>query len=281
MDLSQYKYLVVSGDSFTQGHIMGEQASWAYWTAQELGLELVNLAIGGMANDWIYSKPILWFNQNKDKISQSICMVAWSDFGRQHTIYQPLVQTQNDTRWVTNISPSDLLDTPPYVESNPEVPTALKFMFRNRNALKPYFGSIIDSLYKTIHSQMVLREYLESVKIPFAYLDAVTYNKFRVDTQNQKIIMKNPTDDELLLDFSDNPNILDTLDDLLNNEISDYMFDKHYFDFEGQSIWGCYPKWKDGKEKYETGNFGHTNIEGAKVFGKLIVDKFKNLYNIQ
>lgn len=281
MDLSQYKYLVVCGDSFTQGHIMGEQASWAYWTAQELGLELVNLAIGGMANDWIYSKPILWFNQNKDKISQSICMVAWSDFGRQHTIYQPVIETKENSRWVTNISPGDLLDTPPYVESNPEVPTALKFMFRNRNALKPYFGSIIDALYKTVQSQMILREYLESVSIPFAFFDAVTYNKFTIDMDIKKIKMLNPTDTEFYIDFSNNLTVFHSVGDLLNNNISNYMFDKHYFDFEGQSIWGCYPKWENGTEKYEKGNFGHTNIEGAKVFGKMIVDKFKNLYNIQ
>ena len=129
MDLKQYKYLVVCGDSFTQGHVMGEQASWAYWTAEKLGLELINLAIGGMANDWIYSKPILWFNQNKDKIKKSICMVAWTDFGRQHTIYQPVVPTENDERWITNIHPGDLSETPPFdINSTDNIPNALKYM---------------------------------------------------------------------------------------------------------------------------------------------------------
>jgi hypothetical protein len=257
---------------------MGEQASWAYWTAKELGLELVNLAIGGMANDWIYSKPILWFNKNKDKINQSICMVAWSDFGRQHTIYQPVIETKENSRWVTNISPGDLGDTPPYDPSNEEVPMALKFMHENRNGLKPYFGSIIDSLNKTVESQLILREYLETANIPFSFFDAVTLNKFKLN--NNKIEMLNPDDSPLIIDFP-NETIMKDESSLLNNEISSYLYDSHYFDFEGQSIWGCYPRWENGSEKYEKGNFGHTNIDGAKIFAKLIVDKFKNLYNIQ
>ena len=280
MDLKQYKYLVVCGDSFTQGHVMGEQASWAYWTAKKLGLELINLAIGGMANDWIYSKPILWFNQNKDKIKESICMVAWTDFGRQHTIYQPVVSTENDERWITNIHPGDLSETPPFdINSTDNIPNALKYMHKNREVLKPYFGSIIDALYKTVNSQMILREYLESVNIPFCFFDAVTYNKFTLDFENKIIKMINPTSSELNIDFLIDHN-MDSCSDLLNQNISDYMFDEHYFDFEGQSIWGCYPKWENGSEKYEKGNFGHTNIEGAKVFADMIVSKFKNLYSI-
>lgn len=279
MDLKQYKYLVVCGDSFTQGHVMGEQASWAYWTAKELGLELINLAIGGMANDWIYSKPILWFNQNKDKINQSICMVGWSDFGRQHTIYQPVIETELDERWITNISPGDLSDIPPFDTDNSDVPKALKFMHQNRESLKPYFGSIIDALHKTIECQLILREYLETAKIPFCFLDAVTYNKFTINDDTRVIKMVNPDSSELTIDFPKSQNT-DGLKTILNQKISNYLFDNHYFDFEGQSIWGCYPQWENGM-KYEKGNYGHTNVEGAQVFSKMIVDKFKKLYQIQ
>lgn len=279
MDLNQYKYLVVSGDSFTQGHVIGETASWAYWTAKELGLELINLAVGGMANDWIFTKPFLWFNQNKDKIDKSICMVGWSDFGRQNTIYQPVVETENDERWITNIAPGDLSEIPPYDPANKEVPQALKFMFENREALKPYFGSIIDALFKTVQSQIVLREYLETAKIPFAYLDAVTYNKFEVNESLRQIKMLNPDRTDLIIDFPASHNV-DALNEVLNEKISNYLFDDHYFDFEGQSIMGCYTHWENGL-KYEKGNYGHTNVEGAQVFSKIIVDKFKKLYQIQ
>jgi len=37
------KYLVVSGDSFTKGHTLGEKGSWAYHVAKKMNLELINL----------------------------------------------------------------------------------------------------------------------------------------------------------------------------------------------------------------------------------------------
>jgi hypothetical protein len=51
--MQNIKNLIVCGDSFTEGHDMGETASWAYWTADTLNLKLKNLASGGMSNEWI------------------------------------------------------------------------------------------------------------------------------------------------------------------------------------------------------------------------------------
>lgn len=278
MDLSKYKYLVVCGDSFTQGHIMGETASWAYWTAKELGLELVNLAVGGMANDWIYSKPILWFNKNKDKISQSVCMVCWSDFGRQHTIYQPVIETESNKRWVTNVAPGDLSENPPYNDDNTEVPTALKFMHKNREVLKPYFGSIQDALYKTIQSQLILREYLESVGIPFAFFDAITYNKVNFDENGGDWWMLNRDNTKFTIPYNKKYYATDVME-LINKENIKKLFDENYLDFEGQSISGCYINWPGGSDVYEKGNQGHTNVESAQLFAKIIAEKFKKIYS--
>ena len=278
MDLTKYKYLVVSGDSFTQGHIQGEQASWAYWTAKELGLELVNLAIGGMSNDWIYKRPFKWFNENKDKISESICMICWSDFGRQYTTYQPVIETPTNTRWITNIAPGDLLDDPGFNVNDNDVPAALKYMYTHRETLKPYFGSIQDALFRTLESQLIVREYLESVNIPFAFFDAITLNKVNFDDDKNEWWLLNTNGSKLTIpkpthDYSDD------IKELINKKTISHIFDKHYFDFEGQSIAGCYNNWPGGSEVYEKGNGGHTNIETAKIFAKMIADKFKNLYS--
>ena len=59
------KYLISCGDSFTEGHDMGEQASWAYWTANSLGLGLINIASGGMSNEWINMRTLSYLQQNK------------------------------------------------------------------------------------------------------------------------------------------------------------------------------------------------------------------------
>lgn len=281
MDLSKYKYLVVSGDSFTEGHVMGERASWAYWTAKELGLQLVNLAIGGMANDWIYKRPIRWFSENKDKISESICMVCWSDFGRQHIIYQPLIENpyKNDTRWVTNIAPGDLVDDWGFPSNEPAFPMALTYMHKHREVLKPYFGSIQDALFKTFESQFLLRGYLESVGIPFAYFDAITYNKINFDGEGNTETWWLLNTDSTKLEIPKNTDRYgDDICELINKENVYKMYDNHYFDFEGQSIAGCYQQWPGGTEVYEKGNQGHTNMETAQIFAKIISDKFKKLY---
>ena len=37
------KYLIATGCSFTQGHILGESGSWATYFAQNNNLKLINL----------------------------------------------------------------------------------------------------------------------------------------------------------------------------------------------------------------------------------------------
>ena len=65
--MKSIKNLIACGDSFTEGHEMGEPASWAYWTADSLGLELKNLASGGMSNEWISLQTISFLQKNINK----------------------------------------------------------------------------------------------------------------------------------------------------------------------------------------------------------------------
>ena len=45
------KYLITSGCSFTEGHKVGPNASWAKYLAENNNLELINIAKGGVGND--------------------------------------------------------------------------------------------------------------------------------------------------------------------------------------------------------------------------------------
>jgi len=77
------KYLVVSGDSFTEGHTMGEQASWAYWVAKKMNLELINLSCGGKGNEWISNNLLSFLTSTDISLDECIVMVGWSDLSRQ------------------------------------------------------------------------------------------------------------------------------------------------------------------------------------------------------
>ena len=39
--MKNIEHLITCGDSFTEGHEMGETASWAYWTADGLNTEVL------------------------------------------------------------------------------------------------------------------------------------------------------------------------------------------------------------------------------------------------
>jgi hypothetical protein len=84
------KYLIACGDSFTEGHVLGKPASWATYVGPKLGLETINIACGGMSNDWICNTTLTWLMKNKEKAKDSVVMIGWTEFGRQHTIYQPI-----------------------------------------------------------------------------------------------------------------------------------------------------------------------------------------------
>ena len=50
------KYLITNGCSFTEGHLIGPDASWAKYFANNNNLELINLAKGGNGNDDVVQK---------------------------------------------------------------------------------------------------------------------------------------------------------------------------------------------------------------------------------
>ena len=71
-----YKKLVVSGCSFTAGD------SWAQFLAEKYNLELVNLAVGGGGNKHIADSLILYLEQNKCDITDTLIGVMWSGISR-------------------------------------------------------------------------------------------------------------------------------------------------------------------------------------------------------
>jgi hypothetical protein len=60
------KYLITNGCSFTEGHLLGNDGSWAKFLGEKLDLELINLGKGGSGNDSISWRTMEFCEMNKD-----------------------------------------------------------------------------------------------------------------------------------------------------------------------------------------------------------------------
>lgn len=288
------KYLLACGDSFTEGHVQGKDASWATYVGPKLGLETINIACGGMSNDWICNRTLTWLMKNKEKAKDCVVMIGWSDFGRQHAMYQPVVEGEfpND-RWNTTISPADF--APNFVDlDDPQVPQALKEIEINKDALIPWFGSFIDCLHKTYRSILFIKEYCESNNIPYMFFDMIDNQKgiFEPidygdipDAQNYIVKIKNRSkkkDGEW--SYLDCGPVRHGTDDLLTPKMTEYLWDKHYFHMRDEtSLLGFienYPNETGGGHdgEYMKDNQGHLNIKGAQWFADIVIKWFHDIY---
>ena len=288
------KYLLACGDSFTEGHVQGKKASWATYVGPKLGLETINIACGGMSNDWICNRTLTWLMKNKEKAKECVVMIGWSDFGRQHCMFQPVIEGEfPNTRWSTTISPADF--APNFVDlDDPQIPQALREIEINRDALIPWFGSFSDCLYKTYRSILFIKEYCESNNIPYMFFDMIDNQKGIFtpipygdipNEQNYNVKIKNrgrKKDGEW--QYLDCGAVRYDQRDLLIPEMTEYLWDKHYFHMRDEnSMLGfleCYPNEAGGGHdgEYMEGNQGHLNVKGAQWFADIVVKWFHDIY---
>ena len=286
------KYLIACGDSFTEGHVQGKDASWATYVGPKLGLETINIACGGMSNDWICNTTLTWLMTNKEKAKDSVVMIGWSEFGRQHNMFQPVIEGEfPNTRWSVTISPWDF--APNFVPLNdPQIPQPLREIEINKKALQPWFGSLSDALYKTYRSILFVKEYCESNNIPYLFFDMIDNQKAiltpipsgdNTSGQNYNIQVRNrckQENDEWTY-INCGPVRYDQID-LFTPEITEYLWDNHYHSIrDGNSVLGFlenYPNEAKGGQEggYMKGNPGHLNIEGAKWLSEYIVKWYKS-----
>ena len=281
------KYLLACGDSFTEGHVQGKKASWATYVGPKLGLETINIACGGMSNDWICNTTLTWLMKNKEKAKECVVMIGWSDFGRQHCMFQPVIEGEfPNTRWSTTISPADF--APNFVDlDDPQVPQALREIEINRDALIPWFGSFSDCLHKTYRSILFIKEYCESNNIPYMFFGMIDNQKGIITAKDGEyhIKVKNRNwDKDGKETFFHLGKVRHEQLELLNPKMTEYLWDKHYFHMRDEnSMLGfleCYPNEAGGGHdgEYMEGNGGHLNVKGAQWFADIVVKWFHDIY---
>lgn len=259
------KHLIVCGDSFTEGHDMGNQASWAYWTANTLRLKLVNLAIGGMSNEWITMRTLSYLQTNKDKWKNSVVMIAWTEMMRQMTFFDDLGQT-NIGKWVWSAQPTD------FEKNDWSKDTPGEWLYKNRKYLYPFFSNLPWALMKTYNSIMVLKSFLDSNNIPYLFFDAVNDNKLYYE--NGKTYLR---DFEFVKQPFDVTEDHDSVGDIVNKKMVEYLFDEKYVTIDNTTLLNWIHQ--VGDERYCEGNSGHTNVFGAQEASEYIVKHYERIYN--
>lgn len=264
------KYLIVSGDSFTKGHTLGEKGSWAYHVARKMNLQLVNLSNNGMGNEWISSTLLSFLYRHEPILNESIVMVGWTDFGRELNFYRRNINEYESFTDIVTTVPFDLHDDS---SGGHRSDYFTETIIDNKKILKHFIGNDIVCLYKSYFAMLHTKTFCERYNIPFLFFDAVANNKLYYDTKSPYLLSFKK--EKIYLDFQNND--ISFLQDFNDRTFVDKIFNKKYINFEGNSIfqWISLP----GNQIYEEGNPGHTNELGADLISDMILKQYENIYN--
>jgi hypothetical protein len=261
----QRKYLITCGCSFTEGHDMGEQASWAYWTAKTLKLDLINIAYGGSSNEWIGMRTLSYLQQNKERWEDSVVMIGWTEMMRQMIFFDDLGQTTIG-KWFWSAQPTD------FEKNDWSKDTPGEWLYKYRKYLYPFFSNLPFALMKTYISIMNLKTFLDANNIPYLFFDAVNDNKLYYE--NGETYLRN-------YEFKKEPFHVtkdhDAIGDVVNEEMVNYLFDEKYVDIDNTTLLNWIHSAPD--ERYCEGNSGHTNVYGAQEASEYIVKHYERIYD--
>lgn len=165
------KYLIASGCSFTEGHILKEKGSWATYFAKKYNLELINLGKGGAGNQYILSNVIQYSKIEKEIADNAIFGIQLSEVLRTMMCFTfPKSQYNQGMFW--HITPVQFI----YEETfdNWDLNNFHnKWIYDNRNALAPFFINVTHSVLLTINSLLSFIDFCELNKYPYFIFDGL------------------------------------------------------------------------------------------------------------
>lgn len=265
------KYLITSGCSFTEGHLLGPDASWAKYVAKNNNLELINLAKGGTGNEIITQNVINYATLNpliaKDSlfvIQLSECLrflICWDDFKEDDTI--------QSLYW--HITPLQFLDL-----SNVKKITAdgfsnwdksfplNKWIYDSRFQIAQLYTNITFSLWKTYNNIINFINFCKANGYSYLIFDGLNnhipilkdgtyYLRDSAGYPSFQLTINTPTDDIEFFHKNHYPIIHESIIDLLK-ENPHYYNDMTLNDFIRKN------------ESYHINNDGHPNTLGSELW---------------
>jgi hypothetical protein len=276
--------LIVCGCSFTKGHFLSENETWGGYVANKLNLNLHNIAIGGMGNEFISTRTISYLLNNKELSKNSIVMIGWSEMSRLTGTFENF----NGYIERVTIRPDDFGDDSHAFHGRshwPDVDDRYHgYVKKNHKYIRKFFSSFAYCIYKTYYSIYTLKHFLESNNIPYIFFDAINNSKMEsidvINTKSNMPIYK--------LKWIDTHGVLKEIeefvpewmiDELLNDNVKSLIFDNsNYIYFDGVSMLAYMNKFD--YELLTDGNPGHPNLLAADMFSNMIIDEYKKIYNL-
>ncbi len=216
------KYLISSGCSFTEGHLLGKAGSWATYFAENNNLELINLAKGGTGNEIITQNVINYATLNPEIAKDSLfiiqlseCLrflICWDDFSEDSEV--------NSLYW--HITPLQFLD------SNGETKITAegfknwdksfplnRWIYHSRFQIAQLYTNVTYSLWKTYNNIINFCNFCEVNGYPYLIFDGL----------NNHIPVKNG-ESWYLRDSSGFPAFKIKVED--SNDDIEFFYKKHY-----------------------------------------------------
>jgi len=271
------KYLITSGCSFTEGHII-QPISWATKLGEKLSLETINLGKGGTGNEIITQSVINYSTFEKEIADNSFFVIQLSECLRYLINYDGSKSSQY---W--HITPGQFVNDNGF--DNWDLSSELnKHIYNNRYGLAPFYSNITFSLIKTYWNIINLVNFFEKNNYPYLIFDGL--NSHIPFEKNGKWFLPfsdpdNKWDKPYELKVSDEKNfklfITDEHCPTLHIHLINYIKSLNYY-YTENTLWKFIHK-RDN-EDYHKENEGHPNELGSDKWAeeliKIIGDKYEN-----
>ena len=253
INLHEKKYLVTSGCSFTDGFLMKEKGTWAFYLSNKLGLELHNKARGGQGNEFISNSIIGYLINNKDIRENCVVGVAWSEVTRLlSSIMNEIDQNGNPITLIDTVRPQDFLKDGKFYNSS----------------FNKFFSDIPFCVYRTYMSIINLNNFLELNKIPYFYIDAINVNKVELLNYSNEFKFKNSRANHSTMQSS--YPIHFTLSPIINRHVNETIFNNFLKIGNYDTILDLM---HSDYNRYEEGNPGHPNDIASNEVAQIIYNQ--------
>lgn len=184
------KYLIASGCSFTEGHLIGPDASWAKHLANNNGLQLINLAKGGTGNEIITQNVINYATINTEIAKDSLFIIQLSECLRFLICWEDFREDTDLHSLYWHITPLQFLDPNGNKKitadgfKNWDTSFALnKWIVDNRFQIAQLYTNITFSLWKTYNNIINFVNFCEANDYPYFIFDGLN-NHIPIESGN-------------------------------------------------------------------------------------------------
>jgi hypothetical protein len=269
------KYLITSGCSFTEGHKVGPNASWAKYLAENNNLELINIAKGGVGNEVITQNVISYATLNPEIAKDSLFVIQLSECLRFLICWDSFDEKSNGSIY-WHLTPLQFLDrrgsrkiTAEGFEGwDLEFPLN-KWIYNNRYNIAQLYTNVTFSLIKTYHNIINFTNFCKANDYKFLIFDGINNHIPILNERNGQWFLK---------DSHGNPRYELAVSDEISDDIDFFHNTHHPFIHkkiintikENPNYYKGYTlnEFINSNNEYHKGNDNHPNELGSKLWAE-------------